>query len=153
MEKIQVTLTVTLQQLQAIISLLDTTPSESHTEPPGPKVSSEGTLVVVENNELPASTTTTPTAGKVTKMPGFGRTQTQIDSFAKDEEVRVEKKTIEQAAKDERAKERKIKKDAKDLIEQETKDKTIKEEEEVETIKQTVTDEVVTSLIKKPWEL
>ena len=95
-----------------------------------------------------------PTAGKKTKMPGFGRSQAQVDAYAEAEAARIEALDEEAEIKAQRAEERAARKAERDAIEQEKKTAADKAAKEVADIK--ANDKVTptsSDVPKKPWEL
>jgi len=97
--------------------------------------------------------TVRPSPGKGIKMPSFGRTQNQLDSFYEQEQERFDKKTEEEFAKEERAEVRAATKAAKQQLLDEKKADKQRAEDEVTAIKETAKETPTTTLLKKPWDL
>ena len=97
---------------------------------------------------------TVPTAGKKTKMPSLGRSQTQIDSFTEEEQDKFDKKSEDQLLKEERAADRAERKKEKDELAKTKKEETDKAADEIKRIKDAAKDnKVIPTVIKKPWEI
>ncbi len=96
MRNMQITLTVTLKELDAINTLLQGLPSEA------PTSSSEPELLIQDKEPVEA-VIEAPAAGSIVKMPGFGRSIQQVNTFNTTETARIEKKAQEQEVKDKRA--------------------------------------------------
>lgn len=107
--------------------------------------------------EEPVTVVTHPTAGKTVKMPGLGRTQSQIKTFEANEENRVEALTEEEELREQRREERAAKKAIKDQELEEKRLEEVKAQEEVDNIKEAVEDHPVLETeikkVPKPWEL
>lgn len=151
MRTIQITLTVTLDELNAITALLCNTSSEAHTEPVTHKQTLQEQVPEKDLEELVELPTTT--AGSNIKMPNFGRSKTQIANFVQHEAQRIEKKEEEQIAKDERKEIRETKKAIKQAIIQEKENEAIKEEQVVKTIQQKAVETTDSKPIKNPFKL
>ena len=94
-----------------------------------------------------------PTAGKKTAMPAFGRSQAQIDAFAKAEAERVEALDEEAELKAQRAEERAARKAEKDAIAAEKLAEEQRIAEEVAAIKAAeLTTPAKTVMPAKPWD-
>ena len=168
MKKVTLTLDLTYAEAEAVLALLNGTVSAASTEAVEAKLPAKEKVVEPVKElvtEAPMDSPAAPkktvakvkvkvTAGKKTMMPGFGRTQTQIDSFTADEAEKFEKKTDEQLLKEQRAEERLEAKKVKDQIAADKKAERDKAAEEVEAIKKAGTiAPVVTELPPKPWAL
>lgn len=144
MQSVKLTLELTFSDALAVLTLLQKTADPS--------------TAVIDSHAMgqaPTKTTVTPTAGKKTKMPGFGRTQANIDQFTEHEQERFEKKTEDELLKEQRAEERKIAKAEKQAKINEQKAKDKREQDEIDDIKalnlaSTTATETVT---KAPWAL
>jgi len=109
--------------------------------------------VIPHHAHQDAAVTTAPTAGKTVKMPGFMRTQTQIDNYTSSEASRVEALDEEAELREQRRQERLAKKEEKDAEALEKKETKAKADNEVAAIKEaTLTTTAQTSIVK-PWEL
>ena len=95
-----------------------------------------------------------PTAGKKTSMPGFGRSQTQIDTFTENEQERFDKRTEEDLLKEQRAEEREVRKAEKQEIADEKKAEAIRSEAEIADIKAVnlTSTSMPTAMPKSPWK-
>lgn len=152
---IEVRLTVTPKELADLSALvatwehpytIQTTTSEAHTEPTQPVTNPINKVVEEE-----VKTVVKPTAGKKVKMPGFMRTQAQIDAFSEEEQAKFDKKTEEQLLKEERQQEREAAKAAKQELEDEKKAEKQRQDDEIAAIKEAVTEESTTPPLVKPW--
>jgi len=157
-DKVTITLELTYTQASAVLALIQGTSPEPHSSPASHEVPSTDTKTSAHTNEpkkgfkrpdtTPVVNAKVKAAGKKTKMPGFGRSQNQIDEFLEHEEERFTKKTEEQLLKEQRKAEREAKKAEQEAVEAKAK-------QEVEEIKQKVVEDIKPSipLLKKPWEL
>ena len=151
MEKITITLEVTPQQLVAIATLINGLP-ELHTEPTSPSKPKQ-----IQTPAKPAFKPTEPSkvvtapapkpGGKVApKMPGFGRTQTQVNEFLKKEHERVDKLDEKAQLAQQRAEEKSAR-EAIDLAE------ANKAKEELEAIKSANLTPTTSAMPTKLWNL
>ena len=172
MSKVTITLELTYPQVTAVMALLNTPSPESPTEPVANDLPSEVQCTdknvpdlsealtdtrkfkSMDGIKLNVNTKVTPTAGKKTKMPSFGRSQTQVDTYTESEANRVEALDEEAELKAMRKEEREAKKllkDAEDAIKQDIKQAAL---DEVTAIKEATLEEEDTAPLKKPiWLL
>lgn len=163
---IKISLEVTPKQFMAIASLLnaDTRPVlDTTTDSPNEKdilaaevVKATPKPTIAHPIKTSASKPVTAiTAGKVIKMPGFGRSQTQIDRFTNDEQNKFEKKTEEQLEKEQRKEERDARKAERDAIAAEKQDEIDRAAKEIAAIKEAGDHEPEPTGDRpaKPWEL
>ena len=136
---IKVTLDVTLEQLTAILDIIDA-PTETSEVPTRPQATAPEQSVTPTPTPAPEAPKPILKKGgvKAAKMPGFGRTTAQIAEFAEKEAARV-------GALDEEEEERKQRKADKEASE-------LKAQEEVTTILEEAKEEPKVPLAtKKPW--
>ena len=157
MNKVTLTLQVTYQEAIQIMQLLNTSP-EAHTKPLRPLNNLEDKVPAVPTKTPSAASKSpgkvvAPTAGKTVKMPGFMRTQEQIDTYAASEDLRMEAKDEEAELKLQRAADRAVRKTEKDAVENEKKAEAQLKQDEVASIKEAVVDTTPPPLPKKPWHL
>jgi hypothetical protein len=158
--KITITLDVTLQQASKIIAMLQDTSSEAYIaaaandmlkEDPlhtvGPKKPSKAGI----EDKVVEKVVVAPTAGKITKMPSLGRTQAQVDSYASERKTRVEELDEEAILKAERDEERRLLKEEKQKALEDKKAELKLQEEEVAKIKATSVVEVQAPVSKPNW--
>jgi hypothetical protein len=144
MQKVTLTLELTYDEAEKVLALLNM-PSEAH--------NSLSANVLPKQVEVPAPTATkpqrAPKAGgkKGPKMPAFGRTIAQVDSFIENERTRVTKLDEEAELKAQRAEE----KAARDGVKTEEAEKIT---DEVKAIKDANISKTSTSTMpKKLWQL
>ena len=148
MKEITLTLTLPIKEAGLLIDFIETLNVKTIVEETVKEVVKE------TPTKLQPPVVTKPTAGKVTKMPTFGRTQAQIDEFAEQEAARVEKLTEKELLKEQRDADRDAKKAAKELEANAKKEEEEHAAAEVEKIKAAIDPiEVTKPSIKKPWEL
>ena len=142
MDKITLTLNLTYQQATKVLALLNTSP-ESHTEPTGPKLSSEVQSPSRDLSEpVGPSTTAVPKNSKPKpKMASFGRNAAQIAEYEASEKSRIEEL-------DKKEEERTAKQAAKQAVE-------VKQVEEVKAIKaiKASPKQTIAELPDVPWKL
>jgi len=139
LKTVSITLNLTYKEVAAVMAFLNNMPSDFNRSYSALKQAAEDESSAPTTSKPSASSkpSVTPTAGKKTKMPTFGRTQSQIDSFAKQEEKRL---TL--IAEKEKLKADKLKTKA-------AADNKTKEEVKAIKAQQSITE----PLPKKPWEL
>ena len=96
---IQITLTITLKQLEAITQLLKDTQLDSHTSPTATKQSKQDEVLEEEEYEAVELSidSTKPT------MPKFGRSTSQVNEYTQKENTRLTKKAEELQLKKDKA--------------------------------------------------
>ena len=167
---IEITLKVTTAQLLAIANVLhdakldveEVLDIKDSVEPGFPIPESvieklqDSPKTVEETKEVQPVATRKKGGRKGPKMAGFGRTQAQIDAFAKAEEERTVELDEEEELKKQRAEERAVKKAEKDKEAAEKKAEDDRANAEVLAIKekeQLNVQEVATPLATKPWNI
>ena len=161
MENVTLTLSLSAAQAIAVLAVLQETSSEAHISTVDDYFGKREEVldkVLKEREEPPIEepedTVVKTTAGKKTKMPGFGRTQEQIDEFTETEQERFDKRTEEDLEKEQRAEERKVKKAEKQLAIDEKKAIVKAEEKEVADIKAVADNDLDTvEMPKSPFAL
>jgi hypothetical protein len=148
MKTATITLELTYKEIAAVMAFLNNMPSDfntSHTANANTSQDEMPTTTVKtpkETKTVSEKVVVKPTAGKKTKMPTFGRTQAQVDAFAKEEAERRKALEAKAALKTAKAKE------------EESENKKV--QEEVSAIKQAELKADSTSsstLPTKPWLL
>lgn len=162
MNKVSITLELTPSEVIKVMELLSTSP-ESKLKPTEHKPSVQVYLPTLDLSssskqsigKFPDNVATKPVTKKSVKgvkLPSFGRTQEQIDSYDEEESKRLEAMTAEEADKEARALERAEKKAIKDK-EQAEKDAAKKKlQDEVESIK-AIKPLAAEASLAKPWEV
>jgi len=158
MKKITLTLELTLKEVTAVMNLLDNISPDFNTSPTSNDNTEEDKVLAatIKTPTKSSKAVTRATAGKKIKMPTLGRTQIQIDEFARKEKNRVEALNEEAELKAQRAEERLARNAEKNKLAQEKKAMEEKAQNEVNSIKQAVTETskpIPSKLPKKPWEL
>jgi len=153
MNLITLTLTLTPQQVIEVIQVLDNTSSEAHNLPVETLIDSTDTMSPENTTTSSTPIIITPTAGKKTIMPAFGRTQSQVDNFTKEEQEKFDNKTEEDLLKEERRAEHTIKKIAKETLQKDKETELAKEQDIINDIKAKVTDISTTKLPVCPWPI
>lgn len=167
---IEITLHVTTAQLVAIANVLndaqlgvnkvlevrDTVVSNFPIPEHAPEKAQDSPKTVKEPKEVIPVATRKVGGKKGPKMASFGRTQEQIDAFAKAEEERTVELDEEAELKKQRDEERAVRKAEKDQEAKEKKDEEDRAKAEVLAIKekeQLNVQETASPLAKKPWQL
>ncbi len=145
-----VTLTLELSYTKAIevLELINVTPLGDHTEPVRAQIVEQDKVVtptIEEPSEPPTEAVVTP--GKTTKMPGFGRSKQQVDTYVTQRANRKEELDEEAEARAQRKIDKELKQADKDA-------ETKRKDDEVTAIQEEVNETPsLTPMPKKPWEL
>ena len=166
-QEVTITLTLPLLEAKAVLDLLalEGIPSESNFKvPTSPKVSSQVQRVeravktvteALRDSSPPVVNATATVKGSKPKpkMPSFGRSQSQIDSYESSEASRIDMADEETKFKLQQAGERAVRKAEKDVIADAKKQEKQHAEDEVAAIKAADLSAITpTHKVVKPWD-